>query len=103
MKLEIFFDHKVWSAETAVFIVLTDQNGKRMLAKPMELVFEPLDLDHGKLAEPSLNFSPEFGMQFFPALVDGLARAGYKYESSDTGELKATKVHLDDMRKLVLK
>jgi glutamine amidotransferase-like uncharacterized protein len=50
-----------------------------------------------------LIFTGSFAQEFFPALVSGLAESGYTYESSDKGELKATKIHLEDMRKLALK
>ena len=101
MKLEFYFKQSEWSAETNVYIVLTDHNGERRLAKTMDLVFEPI-LEN-KSNYPSLKFSNEMSIGFFPALVDGLAKAGYKYESSDAGEIKAMRVHLEDMRKLVFK
>ena len=101
MKLEFFFSQQSHAARTDVFIVLTDHNGKRCFAKPMNLEF--VQIEDYCIKDPTLSFTNEMSLGFFPALVDGLAKAGYKYESSDAGELKATKVHLDDMRKLVFK
>jgi hypothetical protein len=100
VKIEVFFQHGIASNVTECYIIRTNYNGKKELCKPMEMVFEPLNEQIKQ--DPSLSIGGlDVHMGFFQALVDGLARVGYRYESSDTGELKATKVHLEDMRKLV--
>ena len=101
MKLEFYFRQSEWSACTDVYIVGIKHTGERFIAEPMDLNFTPHD--PSKEREPSLRFTAERSMGFFPALVEGLARAGFRYESKEVGELKATKDHLEDMRKLVFK
>jgi len=76
-----------------------------MVAKPMDLIFEEMkDLEPN---EPSIKISRIFGKEtnFLQALSDALAKCGYKPKSveENEGELKATKYHLEDMRKIALK
>lgn len=102
MKLEVYFEPCKYANILDCYFILSDHNGKKQVAAPMELKFEPLDayIDN----KPTLRFSgPEVAGGLLQAFVDGLARVGYRYESSDVGELKATKIHLEDMRKLVFK
>lgn len=102
MKLEVHLRNTDYSAATEMHIVQIGPDGSRYICKPMKMEFEPLT--EGSYTNPSLMISrQEERGGFLQALVDGLAKAGYRYESSDVGELKATKVHLDDMRKLVFK
>lgn len=100
MELQIYFDNKPWSGQTDVFIVNVNHRGEREIVKPMQMVFTPID-EHTK-HEPSLTFSMQAKASgFFEALVRALAEAGYKQENPDSGELKATKIHLADMQRMV--
>lgn len=100
MKLEVYFDDKEQFGETACYIIKTDYKGNRFVAKPMLLEFVPV-VEETRV-DPSLRFNyADRTLGFLEALADGLARAGYKAENNDVGELKATKIHLEDMRKLV--
>lgn len=103
MKLEFHFDNRRWAGETDCYIIQIDHEGRRRIAKPMALEFAPLEeMDSSTRNEPSLRFHAMDRFDgFFEALVEGLARAGFKAESNDIGELKATKLHLTDMQKLV--
>ena len=101
MKLTFYFHQTPYADQTEVYLVGEDKHGKRFLCEPMEMKF--VEKSPHERMQPSLVFNGIQSREFFPALVDGLAKAGFKYESSDVGELKATKVHLDDMRKLVFK
>lgn len=101
MKLKFYFQNSIASNSVQVFIIGEDQYNKRYIAEPMVLKFSEIDVS--KSHDPSLIFSGEIATMFFPALVAGLAECGYTYESSEKGELKATKEHLNDMRKLVFK
>lgn len=99
MKLKIYFDKPVYARSTRVFLIVEENNGRRSIAKPMDITFEPMPESHQVPA--SFEIAGPVGDQFFPALVNALAESGYRYESSDAGELKAAKKHLDDMRALV--
>lgn len=101
MKLKFYFEQRAYADSTAIYLIAEDASGNRSIASPMKLEFKPLA--EGLVSEPSLEFSGHMSREFFPALVDGLARSGYTYESSDKGELKATKAHLEDMRTLALR
>lgn len=101
MKLKFYFDKVAWADQVQVYLIGEDASGKRFLAKPMELVFEPLP--EGLVSEPTLKIAGFMSREFLPALANGLAEAGYRHESNDAGELKATKAWLEDMRTLVFK
>lgn len=95
MKLKFYFEQRVYADSVAVYLIGEDAHGKRFVAKSVKLEFEPID---NVVREPTFEFSGPISREFFPALVEGLARSGYQHESSDAGELKATKKHLEDMR-----
>jgi hypothetical protein len=69
----------------------------------LELKFEPVKL--GEFISPSLVLDEDIAEDLLHAFAQGLAEAGYLpkvYQDKDN-ELKATKYHLEDMRKLALK
>lgn len=102
MKLKFYFYQTPWADQTDVYLVGENANGVNIVAKPCDLVFE--DIEDGMMPkEPTFKFTGPMSREFFPALVDALAKSGYTYESADKGELKATKVHLEDLRKIVFK
>jgi hypothetical protein len=85
-----------------VRIIHKDSNGNISRAAKFDLTFLPVNL--GSYIEPCLVIEDD-GEDFFWALAQGLAEAGYfpkVYQDKDN-ELKATKYHLEDMRKLALK
>ena len=104
-KMKIFISENSWADRFDIYITEEGYNGKRMIAKPMDLVFE--EIDEGSPQQPSIKISRFFGKQtnFLQALSDALAKCGYEpiTVEENKGELKATKVHLEDMRKLVFK
>ena len=101
MKLKIYFKTEPWADQVSMYLVGDDAYGKTFLAKPMELTFEPL-AEGACFKEPTLKFAGHTSREFLPALANALAEAGYRQESTDAGELKATKYHLEDMRRLTM-
>jgi len=101
MKLKFYFRQLDYANRVEAYLVGEDANGKRFLAKPIDLVFEPMG--EGLSAQPTLQVDGFMSRELLPALANGLAESGYRPESNDAGELKATKAHLEDMRTLVLK
>lgn len=100
-ELEIYFSNHTWAGQTDCFIVARGPDGTRSVAKPMELIFEPMPEDTFRV-EPSLKFGPmQKANGFMEALAHALSEAGYKAKSNETGELAATKLHLKDMQRLV--
>lgn len=79
------------------------QPNYKAVALPMDLVFEKMEA--GKEYEPSLRIPGFMLPQFLEALAAALDKSGVRPPSVDRmeGELKATKGHLEDMRKLVFK
>lgn len=102
MKLKFYFKSEVWADQVIVYLVGEDAHNKRFIAKPMDLVFEPLD-NNSVNTSPTLAVSGFMAREFLPALANGLAEAGYRHESTDAGELKATKYHLEDLRHFLRK
>lgn len=102
MKLKFYFQTNFATDCIDMFLIGEDAVGKRFLAKPFELAFVPIE-HNGKSPDPTLTVSGMMSREFLPALANGLAEAGFRHESTDVGELKATKYHLEDMRKVALK
>lgn len=98
MKLKFYFDNHPAYDQVRIFLVGEDANGKKSLCKPMEMIFE--EVNPGLIQEPTLTVSGFMSREFLPALANALAEAGYRHESTDKGELLATKKHLEDMRKM---
>ena len=96
MKVEIFLDQQIWNQQTNVFIIGTDQNGRRFQAQPVQMNF--VIGDEGKPMEPTLKFDGQMGAEFLQALHDALVNAGFRQKDT-SGE--AMRNHLEDMRKLV--
>ena len=101
--MKIFIKQNEWADIYEIYITDEDYNGKRYLAKPMELEFTAVE--EGKSYEPSLRIARFFGKStnFLQALSDALAQCGYEPKTieENKGELKASKYHLEDLRKLL--
>ena len=104
--MKIFIEPSAWQDRHNIYIMEEDYSKKRYIAKPMKLEFE--EYKDGEVQEPTLQVSRAFGgveTNFLQSLSNALAEAGYKPKSieENEGELKATKLHLQDMRDLVFK
>lgn len=100
--MKIYITENQWQDVYDVYIVEQDQRGKRFVAKPMKLEFTEInDLEQ---TEPSIKISRVFGREtnFLQAFSDALANCGYESKTveENKGELKATKYHLEDLRKI---
>lgn len=100
MKLKFYFQENIAANRIDVYLVGEDSHGKRLFAKPSKIEFFERENSYDRV-DPFLEFDGFLSKEFFPALTNALAESGYKAESSDAGELKATKIHLEDMRNLV--
>lgn len=103
MKLKFYFRQEAWADQISIYLVGEDANGQRFLAEPMELKFTPINRDGSLSSKPTLEIGGFMSREFLPALANGLAESGYRADSTDAGELKATKDHLADMKRLVFK
>lgn len=99
MKLKFYFQTDIASDRVNIYLIGEKHDGSRYIAKPMNLAFEPIDRNNR--SSPSLEIEGFESREFLPALANALAEAGYRHESTEAGELKATKNHLEDMRKIV--
>jgi hypothetical protein len=97
--IKIYLRKADWKMETECYIVDELADGRRLVVEPMDMVFSEPEEDH--VLEPSLRFSGYQSEEFLKGLSQALIELGYRDKSSE-GELKATKVHLEDMRSLVL-
>lgn len=101
-KLRFVFQQNFATGSIDVYFISEGANGSYSIAEPMNPVFVPVDLPNSsRLPTPTFSLHRFAAKEFFPALVEALASSGYRYELSDVGELKATKIHLEDMRQLV--
>jgi hypothetical protein len=81
-----------------MWVVAEDANGKRHIAKPIQLVFE--EHNPSLVAEPTLTLSGQIGQTFLPALHTALTENGFGKSVKDES-VEAIKYHLEDMRALV--
>ena len=85
--------------------IYEEHNGRYYIAAPVELLFEEKGVKRGDVIKPTLTLHSEYhAIPLLKALAEGLAEFGI-YPSTQqftSGELKATKYHLEDMRKLTL-
>jgi len=101
--MKIFIEANNWQDSYNIYIVEEGHNGKRFLAKPMNLEF--VEFNNTEPQEPSIKISRVFGREtnFLQALSDALGKAGFspKTIEENIGELKAAKYHLEDLRKML--
>jgi hypothetical protein len=75
-------------------------NGRRIYKITIEM--QPELIPEGSRADPSLILPEDMARDFIPALIQGLRDANYVQSDAVSTELKATKFHLEDMRKLAM-
>ena len=78
-----------------------DANGKRYIAKPIELVFE--ELPECSVVEPTLKVCQSEAIELLQSMAEELDKKGIDTEKDAKikGTLEATRVHLQDLRKLL--
>lgn len=78
-----------------------DENGVRYYARPVELV--AIKAEMASVIEPTIVINDTDAEDMLKALAAGLDAHGIKpaAEPEAAGELKATKYHLEDLRKLL--
>lgn len=105
---EIYIDYKEYSLELGIYITALDYDKKkRYVAKPVDLVMEPVEEGNAPLA-PTIRISglgdrtKDGKSLFLESLRKALEKSSYavKFSEETAGELKATKYHLEDMRRL---
>jgi hypothetical protein len=84
------------------YISYKDQNGRRMVGLPMEFVFEAHE--EGRQYPPTWRIDAFEAQDFLTALANALDEQGVKTDNDHkiAGTLEATRVHLDDMRRIAL-
>lgn len=99
--LKIFIQSVDYGYETEIAFIEEKCNGKRFIAKPVNLEFK--ELETGDL--PTLRLSNVVAEQFLKGLAEALDKQGIKTENDFKiqGLLEAKENHLEDMRKLVFK
>lgn len=99
MKVRIYSNP--WDNTTNIAF-LVQKNGQWHIAKPVELVFEPIE-DGTMNIPPTIMLSSEVAHEFLTGLAQALDDRGIKTDSDAKlqGTLEATKFHLEDMRGLL--
>lgn len=102
MAYEVYVKENPVTANCEVYIIDTS-NGKRFVVKPMELIWT--EVEGGKEYEPTLAIPHYIARELFKAMKAAFTGAGIKTDDENMikAELKATKYHLQDMRKLVFR
>ena len=98
--------NKPWDSSVE-FLIYEDNKQGRSVALPCELVFKQVKEDDN--VKPTFSVSQLFSHEFVKAMAELAEEMGVKTdkqiaeEQKTGGVLEATKYHLEDMRKLVLK
>lgn len=92
-----------WSIGGYAVYLFMEKNGKRYLAETNEFSFKEVGDEAMLLPSPTFQFSTKLDARvFLQDFSNELNNQGMKPNNDAVhGELKATKVHLDDMRKIV--
>lgn len=83
-------------------ITIYDERDRKIwVAKPVELVFEPLEV--GQYCKPTMHIDYYMEKEFLKAMAEELNEQGVKTDNDHKiiGTLEATKYHLEDMRMLM--
>lgn len=94
MKIKL---HRNPMSDCTEIYIFDEINGKRIVFLPVSL--EGREIEEGMLIEPTMKISGEFDREFIEAFRDGINEV--YGEQAQTSELKATKYHLEDLRKLL--
>lgn len=91
-------------SEIHLYVFAQDRfHGQKSVAKPVEIVFEDIS-DPGPLEfmkyKPFMSF--DISGELLRAIADALEEYGLLKNEDNPGELKATKYHLEDMRRIAL-
>lgn len=98
--VKIYIQQSNISRETSIYIFDGHPDGKRELAKPIDLVFEPVN--EAEVMEPTLSIRGYPGNNFLQELSNALIEAGFRDKQvNNSGEIKRLENHLDDMRRIV--
>ena len=94
--LEFHIDQQ-WDGTVRFYIVNRESHGGASLAKPVTLEFAPMD--PSTYHEPTMTMPMMVGQAFLKAVVTEVVNKGLHPKEVDA-ELKATKIHLNDLRRL---
>ncbi len=99
--LKVYIQSIDYGFETGITFIEEKHDGKRYIAKPVNLEF--VELEAG--SNPTLRLSNSTSGEFLKALAEALDKNGIKTESDFKiqGLLEAKNFHLEDMRSLVFK
>ena len=103
--MKVYIKTSGYGRTTDIYFVIEDfkDEGKSVVARPIELVFE--EVSDNKIAEPTLRLPNRVAKDFLTALSSALDQEGIKTENTHKleGVLEAQGKHLEDMRNLVFK
>jgi hypothetical protein len=82
------------------YLQAVDSDGEYFVVKPWQLFWE--HIAQGEIVEPSFALSTQGQgiKEFLKKIQESIELTGVSIETQSSGELKATKCHLEDMRKL---
>ncbi len=100
--MKVYIQKEIYSDSIGILFA-EEKNGKRYIAKPVQLEFTEYDIDTS--TEPTIRISHFLAPDFLKALAEALDKEQIKTENDFKiqGLLEATKRHLEDMRRLVFK
>lgn len=98
--IKIYIENSFDYAGAKIFIT-QERDGKRFLAKPVNIIFEEM-VEAGNV-KPSIELPYNVADEFLQALMQALNNKGIKppEQSFLAGKLEATDLHLEDMRNVV--
>jgi hypothetical protein len=95
-----------WNECVTEFLIFRrDEKGIEMMVIDNPKIIKKRIGEFEPIIEPSFKLPYELSRTILPSLIEALDKKGIKSPSKSftEGELTATKIHLDDMRKLVFK
>lgn len=100
--IKVYIDNAPYQIGSRIWIIETE-NDKRFILRCKGDHWSRDAVTDGVNEEPSLMFPHHIEQEVFKALIDAISNKGIKPDSYALieGEMKATRLHLDDMRKLV--
>jgi len=100
--IKVYISQPGYSGRISIAVV-DERNGKRYLAKPVELEFEEMEEEKDYL--PTFQLPRMMGEMFLQAFAEALDEVNVKTEKDAkiAGVLEATRLHLEDMRRLVFR
>lgn len=100
--MNVVIKRNEWDGGIGIYLLEVLPDGRRMIGKPMDILFETYYEGESNI-KPTISINYDYAEQFLAAFAKELDNKGIKTENDHKiiGTLEATRIHLEDMRRLV--